>query len=114
MKRALFLAVLLAFTGHAHARTLDADIAKITLPIATLEGVHVQLDWPANAPRANCGLQTTRLQSPSLGIDARKLTWTCPLRRIDAHGWGCEGELRAGKEVSDSASRSTKPACPAR
>lgn len=99
MRRAIPFVCLLALAANAHARMLEADIAKITLPIATLEGVHVQLDWPANASQGTLRLHTTRLESPDLGVDARNLAWTCPLQRIDAHGWGCDGELRAGKHT---------------
>ena len=96
--RALVVLVLSACAGIAHARTLDADIAKIRLPIATLDKVHVRLDWPAGAPQGTLQLHAARVQAPDLGLDARKLTWSCPLQRIDAHGWQCDGTLRSGKQ----------------
>ncbi|KGQ18931.1 hypothetical protein LF41_170 [Lysobacter dokdonensis DS-58] len=99
MTRAFFLLCLMALAGHAHARTLEADIAKIALPIGTLERVHVQLDWPADAPQGTLRLQTARLRAPGLGVDARNLAWTCPLQRTTAHGWGCEGTLHAGRQT---------------
>jgi hypothetical protein len=96
--RLLVSLTLCAFAGAAHARTLDADIAKIRLPIATLDDVHVQLDWPANAPQGTLTLHAGRVQAPDLGLDARNLAWTCPLARFNAHGWRCDGVLRAGKQ----------------
>ena len=102
MDRRHRLACLAAFAclaTQAHARTLDADIAKVSLPIATLEHVHVRLDWPANAPEGQLQLQATRLRAPDLGLDARHLTWTCPLQRAPDHGWRCEGPLRSGRET---------------
>ena len=102
MDRRHRLACLAAFAclaTQAHARTLDADIAKVSLPIATLEHVHVRLDWPANAPEGQLQLQATRLRAPDLGLDARHLTWTCPLQRASDHGWRCEGPLRSGRET---------------
>src|SRR5262245_43753424 len=98
MTRAFALIALFAFAGLAHARTLEADIAKVRLPIATLDSVHVQLDWPADATQGTLQLQAGRVQSPDLGVDARNLAWTCPLQRVDAHGWKCDGTLRSGKQ----------------
>jgi hypothetical protein len=96
--RACVAFALSAFAAIAHARTLDADIAKIRLPIATLEQVHVRLDWPANAPQGTLELHAGRMQAPDLGLDARNLAWTCPLQRITG-GWQCDGTLRSGKQT---------------
>ena len=95
----LFALALLAFAGLAHARTLEADIAKIRLPIATLDTVHVTLDWPADASEGTLRLDAARVQAPDLGLDARNLAWTCPLQRDGAHGWKCDGTLRSGKHA---------------
>jgi len=96
--RLLALLWMSALAGTAQARTLDADIAKIRLPMATLETVHVQLDWPDGATQGTLSLQAARVQAPDLGIDARHVAWTCPLQRIDSVGWACDGTLRsAGK-----------------
>ena len=51
--RALVVLALSATAGIAHARTLEADIAKIRLPIATMDTVHVRLDWPDGAPHGS-------------------------------------------------------------
>jgi len=96
--RLLAVLWLSALAGTAQARTLEADIAKVRLPVATLDTVHVQLDWADNAPQGTLTLHAGRVQAPDLGIDARNLAWTCPLQRIDAMGWACDGTLRsAGK-----------------
>ncbi|BCT91190.1 hypothetical protein LYSHEL_02140 [Lysobacter helvus] len=94
------VALLLAlFAGVAHARTLDADIARVRLPIATLEGVHVHLDWPANATEGALHLTAARVDAPDLGVHARNLAWTCPLRRAPRAGWQCDGTLRSGRDT---------------
>ena len=68
--------LLALFAGAAHARTLDADIARVRMPIATLEGVHVHLDWPANATEGALHLTAARVDAPDLGVHARNLAWT--------------------------------------
>ena len=89
---------------QAHARTMEADIARISLPVATLERVQVRLDWPATAQTGTLTLRAGRVQAPELGLDARGVTWTCPLERDSGKretgngtaGWRCEGPLRSG------------------
>ncbi|NUS60116.1 MAG: hypothetical protein HOQ01_04135, partial [Lysobacter sp.] len=75
--RLLLSLALLAFAGIAHARTLEADIARIRLPIATLDNIHVALDWPANAPQGTLVLHAGRVQAPDLALDARNIAWSC-------------------------------------
>lgn len=97
--RALVVLALSATAGTTHARTLEADIAKIRLPIATMDTVHVRLDWPDGAPHGTLELRAARVHAPDLALDARNLTWSCPLQRIDTHGWTCDGTLRSGKQT---------------
>ena len=85
--------------ANAHARALDADIAAIRLPVATLERVHVRLDWPAGATEGTLTLHAGRVHAPDLALDARNLAWTCPLRRAPSHGWTCDGTLRSGRNT---------------
>ena len=92
------LAAFACLATQAHARTMEADIAKITLAVATLDDVHVRLDWPADATTGTLALHAVRVQAPSLGLDARHLDWTCPLQRAPDHGWRCEGPLRSGRQ----------------
>lgn len=89
--------LLLAFASGAHARTLTARIARVSTPVATLEGVRVQLDWPADAERGRLRLQAHRTVAPDLGYDFADLDWTCPLERDGQGGWRCDGELRSGR-----------------
>ena len=44
--------LMLACALPAQARTMSAKIARVTTPVATLEGVEVRLDWspPEAAP----------------------------------------------------------------
>ena len=97
--RRTILLLLALFAGAAHARTLDADIARVRMPIATLEGVHVHLDWPANATEGALHLTAARVDAPDLGVHARNLAWTCPLRRAPRAGWQCDGTLRSGRDT---------------
>ena len=83
---------------NAQARTLDADIARVRLPIATLDTVHVRLDWPDGAEHGTLQLRAGRVQAPDLGLDARNLAWSCPLRRAPRDGWQCDGVLRSGRQ----------------
>ncbi len=93
--RILLLFVLFAalWSPVAQARTATADIARIRTGIATLEQVHVRLDWPKNADRGTLQLRVGKLDAPDLGYAFRNLTWQCPLQRDGDGGWRCEGEL---------------------
>jgi hypothetical protein len=86
--------------GPVHARVLKARIARVTTPVATLQGVRVQLDWPAEAQQGVLRLQASRADAPELGYHFRDLAWQCPLRRSGSEGWQCEGELRSGTGAS--------------
>ena len=52
----LLAAGLLAAAG-ASARTLEARIARVQTPAATLDRVTVALDWPASAPTGQLTLR---------------------------------------------------------
>ena len=82
--------------GHAHARTMTAKIAKVTTGVATLEGVNVRLDWPAEARQGALTLSARSIDAADLGYRYTDLTWSCPLRRDAQGGWQCAGALRAG------------------
>ncbi len=96
--RILSLIVLSAalWAPAAQARTATADIARIRTGIATLEQVHVRLDWPNTAGRGTLQLRVGKLDAPNLGYAFRDLSWQCPLQRNSDGGWRCEGELRSG------------------
>jgi hypothetical protein len=80
----------------AQARTATAEIARIRTGIATLEQVHVRLDWPNTAEQGTLRLRVGKLDAPDLGYAFRDLSWQCPLQRDGDGGWRCEGELRSG------------------
>jgi len=90
----LWLAALAA--GPVHARSLQARIARVTTPVATLQDVSVHLDWPQAASQGELRLRAGRVDAPDLGYRFRNLDWQCPLRRDSQGGWRCEGELRSG------------------
>lgn len=81
--------------GHADARTAVARISRVTTAVATLEGVRVQLDWPAQATQGTLRLRAARVDAPDLGYRFRNLDWRCPLQRDGRGGWRCSGVLRA-------------------
>lgn len=89
--------LLLACAGPVSARTLTAHIAKVTTPVATLEGVAVRLDWPAQAAQGELSLTARRIAAPDLGYRYADVAWRCPLLRDGHGGWRCDGVLRAGK-----------------
>lgn len=90
------LAVIALVAVPAQARTLKASIARVTTAVATLDGVQVELDWPAEATSGHLLLRAARVDAADLGYHYRDLTWRCPLLR-DARGtWRCNGEIRAG------------------
>ena len=88
---------MLAAAPMAGARTAQARIARVTTAVATLEGVRVRLDWPADADTGQLSLTAARADAPDLGYRFRDLHWQCPLRREARNGWRCEGEVRSGR-----------------
>ncbi len=86
--------LLLACAGATEARTLQARIARVTTGVATLEGVDVRLDWPAQATQGELMLSARRVDASALGYRFEHLRWRCPLQREGKDGWRCEGELR--------------------
>lgn len=89
--------LLLACTGPAPARALTAHIARATTAVATLEGVTVRLDWPAQAAQGELTLTAKRVSAPDLGYRYADVNWRCALSRDGQGGWRCDGALRAGK-----------------
>ena len=92
----LSLPGLLLTGGEADARTATARMTRVTTAVATLEGVRVQLDWPAQATQGPLRLQATRVDAPGLGYRFRNLDWRCPLQRDGKGGWRCDGILQGG------------------
>ena len=76
----------------AEAMTLRA--ARLRTALATIDGLQVELDWPADAPEGRLHLQAARLDAPSFGYAFRAMDWQCALARDGAGGWRCEGPLR--------------------
>src|SRR3546814_19449804 len=63
--------------------------------VATLYGVEVRHDWPAQATTGELRLRAARVDAPDLGYRFRSLEWRCPLARDGQGGWRCDGELHA-------------------
>jgi hypothetical protein len=93
----LLLLVCSAAAGPAHARTLTAKIAAIDTAVATLEGVEVRLQWPAQAEAGQLQLRARRMAAVDLGYRFDDVSWQCPLRRNGQGGWRCDGEVRSGR-----------------
>jgi hypothetical protein len=92
----LLTLLLLAIAGAAQARTMSARIAKVTTPMATLQGVTLRLEWPANAQVGALTLEARRVVAPDLGYRFDNLRWRCALRRDTARdGWLCAGEIHS-------------------
>ncbi|TWI03508.1 hypothetical protein IP90_01319 [Luteimonas cucumeris] len=89
--------LLLACAGPVSARTLTAKIDRVTTAVATLEGVSVRLEWPAQATQGELSLTARRISAPDLGYRYADVSWRCPLLRDGQGGWRCDGALRAGK-----------------
>lgn len=91
---------LLAMASPAQGRELRARIAKVTTPVATLQGVTVQLQWPADAGQGQLILTARKVSAPDLGYRFDNLTWTCPLQRGAAQeGWHCSGQVRSAGQA---------------
>ena len=84
----LLLAMLVA---PAQARVMTASIAKVTTGVATMHGVRVRLEWPADAASGQLLLQARRMQAPDLGYEFENVQWQCTLQRA----WRCEGAIRS-------------------
>lgn len=89
----LWLAALCGLPAAASARTMEARIARVSMPVATLSEVRVRLDWPAQATQGRLRLQARSVVADDLGYRFRDLDWQCPLRRVPRKGWACEGVI---------------------
>jgi hypothetical protein len=82
---------------EAPARVASAHIERVASAVATLDDVHVRLDWADGASHGDLTLTAASVQAPDLGYRYRDLRWHCPLRRTaDAH-WTCDGALASGR-----------------
>ncbi|WP_143703937.1 MULTISPECIES: hypothetical protein [Luteimonas] len=95
------MCLLLAAAPDAQAQTTRARIAQVTTPVAVLQDVRIELEWPAGADHGALRLRAARADSGDLGYRLRDLVWDCPLRRMpDAGGgtrWQCDGVVRSGQ-----------------
>ncbi|RZA35436.1 MAG: hypothetical protein EOP92_10470 [Lysobacteraceae bacterium] len=92
----LLLLCLLVLGSSAQAREMRARVAKITTPVATLSGVTMHLQWPADALEGQLTLTARQVIAPDLGYRFDNLTWTCPLQRGGVReGWRCNGTVRS-------------------
>jgi hypothetical protein len=91
-----WLAAGLLACGAASGRTLEARIARVETPAATLSKVTVTLDWPATSEVGQLTLRAASADAPSVGVHLRDLAWHCPLRR-DGARWRCSGDVRASR-----------------
>jgi hypothetical protein len=111
LRAAACLAVgLLALAAPLQARTLQARIAKVTSPVATLTGVRVRLHWPDSAARGELRLQAETADAPDLGYRWHHLDWRCPLQRDGQGGWRCDGQIRAAQGAALRLSLAIEPA----
>src|SRR3546814_20055487 len=85
--------LLLASVLPAQARTMTAKIERVTTAVATLEGVEVRLDWPAQATTGALRMRAARVEAPDPRYRFRSLEWLCPLSRDGPAGVRCEGAL---------------------
>ncbi len=90
-----WLALGLLACGPAWARAVEARIARVSTPMATLEGVQVRLDWPADAAQGQLSLRVKRVTASDLGYRFQNLSWQCALRRLPRAGWACDGVIEA-------------------
>ena len=81
------LAIASMIAPAAHARSAQLRAAKVGTAVATLEGVRVQLDWPADAASGDLQLWAREAVAHDLGYRYRDLHWRCPLQREGRDGW---------------------------
>src|SRR3546814_11338914 len=79
--------LLLASVLPAQARTMTAKIERVTTAVATLEGVEVRLDWPAQAPTGELRLRAARVEAADPGYRFSSPERPCPLARAGPGGW---------------------------
>lgn len=89
--------LLLVCLGPVSARALTARIAQVATPVATLEGVTVRLDWPAQATQGTLSLTARRVAAQDMGYRFADVAWQCPLLRDGQGGWRCDGALRSSR-----------------
>lgn len=95
------LTLLLACVAPVRAQSVQAQIARVVTPVATLEDVRLVLDWPTEAPEGRLRLQARRVDAGELGWAFERVDWQCPLRREQRPGgdarWRCDGDVRGAR-----------------
>lgn len=111
--RALFV-LLLAAAACAplpgNARALHARIDRIVSPVATLDGVEIDIDWPDGAKRGVMHLRTRTLDASGLGYHFTRLAWSCDMARSGWSRWTCSGPLHTASGESATLSIDLKEA----
>lgn len=84
----------LAAASPAGAGTLVAKAKALRSGAGTLTGIEARLDWRGNSESGRLSLRAATLEVPVLAYGAKALEWSCPLQRVGAEGWQCEGVVR--------------------
>lgn len=73
---------------------MHAHIDRIVSPVATLDDVRIDINWPEGANRGAMQLRTQKLDASGLGYHFERLAWACDLHRSGWSRWRCDGPLR--------------------
>lgn len=94
----VLLGALIVAAEPLHARTMQAEVARIELAVGTLDDVSLTLDWPEEATEGRLAIKVGTLVTPDLGYRYRDLRWSCALQRPAPDHYRCKGALRTGRE----------------
>ncbi len=86
--------VLLPVVGHARTLALRADSMRSA--VATVHGLHAQLDWPDATSNGTLRIDADTIDASRYGYKFGKVHWECRLTRDGKGGWHCDGDARAG------------------
>ena len=85
---------LLACAMPVPAGVLTLEVDRLDTPVAGLDALIVDLDWPEDQPQGALSLRAGSLDAGEFGYRWRDLVWDCELRR-QAGDWQCSGPVRA-------------------
>lgn len=77
----------------AFARTAHIKVQRIHTPVVMLDGVDMQVQWPADARQGRLDMRVARLQAPSIAGDYKSVRWQCALSRTAWKTWRCDGPI---------------------
>ncbi len=78
----------------AGASVMTMEVERLDTPIASMNGLVIELSWPDDASQGLLSLSAKRLDAGEFGYRWQNLRWSCELKQV-SESWQCSGPIRA-------------------